>query len=943
MVGGEISFGRFRLDLARRELRRDNSLVRLGSRALDILCVLASAKGAIITKDELMARVWSGVVVEENNIQVHISALRKALEEGGNDESSIVTVPGRGYRLIRPPEPLAADKSAPGPGVPLTDRPSVAVLPFQNMSGDPEQEYFADGMVEEIITALSRIRWLFVTARNSTFAYKGQNVDVKGVGRELGVRYVLEGSVRKGGNRVRITAQLIDTGTGAHLWADRFDGPLEDVFDLQDKVASSVAGVIEPALQAAEAARSAGRPTDDLTAYDLYLRAYAMVWSSARQIPEALRLLELAIARDPSYGPTLAWAAYCCVRLLRDERSEDRDADSLKGADFARRALEVAGDDPGILANAAQALAYLGEDIGAMMVLVDRAVTLNPSFARGWHISGTLRDWAGQPEIAIEHAETALRLSPCARVGPSLLVIGAAHFYSRRFDEAVPKLLVAIQEDPSFPAPYRILAACYAHMGRLDDARETIIRLQAITRVVIPDASYLRNAEHRELFLSGLRLATGKSRSIDAMQRHGQRLLRSSEPPAGDKSDVGPSLPLPDKPSIAVLPFQNMSGEPEQEYFADGMVEEIITALSHFRSLFVVSRNSSFTYKGKPVDVKQVGRQLGVRYVLEGSVRKAGDRVRITGQLIDASTDAHLWADRFEGTLKDIFGLQDQVCARVVGAIVPRLEQAEIERVKRKPTQNLDAYDYYLRGIAALNQFTSREANIEALQLFKRAIELDRDFASAYGMAAHCYVPRKANDWMADSTNEMVEAAKLAQQATELGGDDALALTMAGTVLAYVVRDLNAGGSLIDRALALNENLALAWFWGGYVKLWLGEPDAALERFAHVVRLSPVDPYMSRVQAAIADAHFHAERYGEASSWAAKSLQGAPFHNGLRISAASNALAGRLEQAQTAVARLRHLDPELRVSTLRNVQGPYRRPEELARYEKAMRIAGLPE
>src|SRR5437016_1093067 len=205
------------------------------------------------------------------------------------------------------------------------------------MSGDPEQEYFVDGMVEEIITALSRIRWLFVIAHNSTFTYKGQAVDVKQVGRELGVRYVLEGSVRKGGNRVRITAQLIDAATGTHLWADRFDGSLEDVFELQDKVASSVAGVIEPALQAAETARSANRPTADLTAYDLYLRAYAMFWSSA-QVPEALRLLEQAIARDPRYGLALAWAAICCYRLLQDGRSTDAAVVRAKGLDFARRA-----------------------------------------------------------------------------------------------------------------------------------------------------------------------------------------------------------------------------------------------------------------------------------------------------------------------------------------------------------------------------------------------------------------------------------------------------------------------------------------------------------------------------------------------------------------------------------------------------------------------------
>ena len=392
------------------------------------------------------------------------------------------------------------------------DKPSLAVLPFQNMSGDPEQEYFVDGMVEEISTALSRIRWLFVIARNSSFTYKGQAVDVKQVGRELGVRYVLEGSVRKAGDRVRITGQLIDTETGAHLWADRFDGSLEDVFELQDKVASSVAGVIEPALQAAETARSAGRSTTDLTAYDLYLRAYAMFLSSARQIPDALRLMEQAIERDPRYGPALAWAAVCCFRLLNDDRSEDWEAERLKGADFARRALEVANDDPGILANAALALAYFGENIGAMIALVDHALAANSNYARGWHIGGLLRIWAGQPDIAIEHLETSLRLSPRVRIGASRTDLGTAYFYSRRFDEAVPKLLLAIQEDPSFPLPYRILAACYAHMGRLDDAREIVERLRAITPVVIPNrTSYLRNPEHRELLLSGLRLAAGET------------------------------------------------------------------------------------------------------------------------------------------------------------------------------------------------------------------------------------------------------------------------------------------------------------------------------------------------------------------------------------------------------------------------------------------------
>jgi len=365
-------------------------------------------------------------------------------------------------------------------------------------------------LATEIITALSRIRWLFVIARNSSFTYKGQSVDVKQVGRELGVRYVLEGSVRKAGGRVRITGQLIDAETGAHLWADRFDGSLEDVFDLQDKVAISVAGVIEPALQAAETARSAGRPTSDLTAYDAYLRAFAMYNASARQIPQALALLEEAIARDPDYGSALAWAAMCCMRLCLDGSGQDLEADRRKGIDYARRALRVAREDPVVLAHCAVALAYGGEDIGAMMALVDRALALNPSYARGWLMSGTVRWMAGDLDVALEHAETALRLSPCGGVGLMYTLIGAALFHGRRFDEAVPKLRLAIQEEPNFPSPYRSLAACYAHMGRLGEAHAIITQLRAMTPQVMPRLIIFRNPEHRELFLSGLRLAAGE-------------------------------------------------------------------------------------------------------------------------------------------------------------------------------------------------------------------------------------------------------------------------------------------------------------------------------------------------------------------------------------------------------------------------------------------------
>ncbi|UPT98991.1 hypothetical protein J4G48_0013475 [Bradyrhizobium barranii subsp. apii] len=408
--------------------------------------------------------------------------------------------------------------------------------------------------------------------------------------------------------------------------------------------------------------------------------------------------------------------------------------------------------------------------------------------------------------------------------------------------------------------------------------------------------------------------------------------------------DSKPALALPDKPSIAVLSFTNMSGDPEQDYFADGMAEDVITALSHFKALFVIARNSSFTYKGRAVDVKQIGRELGVRYVLEGSVRKVANRVRITGQLVDSATGAHLWADRFDGGLGDIFALQDQVTESVVGAIAPAVEKAEIERAKRKPTESLDAYALYLRGLAGFYQFANRQANDEALRLFNSAIELDPDFASAYGRAASCHVYAKGEGWISNTANEIAEVTRLARRAVELGKDDAITLAASGWALAYVVRDLGVGAALIDRALVLNSNSADAWYCGGWVKLWLGEPELAIERFAHAMRLNPLDPWAMAMRSGTAHAHFFLGRYDEAASWAAMALQDKPDHQaGLRIDAASNAMAGRPEQARKAVARLRQLNPALHVSTLKHVLGPYRRAEDVSRYEEGLRQAGMPE
>jgi adenylate cyclase len=431
-----------------------------------------------------------------------------AFEDLGEQALKNIARPVRAYRIAT--GAVSATTAEP-PTLALPDKPSIAVLPFANMSGDPEQEYFADGMVEEIITALSRIRWLFVIARNSSFTYKGQAVDVKQVGRELGVRYVLEGSVRKAAGRVRITAQLIEAETGAHLWADRFDGSLEDVFELQDKVVSSVAGVIEPTLRVAEVRRSRERKTKDPTAYDLYLRALPYAFPPDRdRIGQVFDLLGRAIERDPHYGPALALAARCHYEMDISGWTDKREDNRRQGIELARQALRVAADDPEVLGYAAFTLGYFGEDIDAAVALVDRALTLNPSFSTGWYWSGVLRNWLGRPDLALEHFANYLRLSPRDRLPFYLSAIGISLFFNRKFEDATAKLVESVERLPPHVPTYRFLAASYAHMGRLDEARAIIVRLRAITPVVVPNHMPHRNPEHRELLLSGLRLAMGE-------------------------------------------------------------------------------------------------------------------------------------------------------------------------------------------------------------------------------------------------------------------------------------------------------------------------------------------------------------------------------------------------------------------------------------------------
>jgi adenylate cyclase len=398
-------------------------------------------------------------------------------------------------------------------------------------------------------------------------------------------------------------------------------------------------------------------------------------------------------------------------------------------------------------------------------------------------------------------------------------------------------------------------------------------------------------------------------------------------------------FPLPTRPSIAVLPFQNLSGDPEQEYFADGMVEDIITALSRFKSLFVIARNSTFIYKGKPVDVKRVGEELGVRYVLEGSVRKAGNRLRITGQLIEAATNSHIWADKFDGATKDVFDLQDQITTKVVGLIAPQIEVAEIERAKRKPPTDLDSHDYFLRGMALISKYDFSD---ETRLFFQKAWRLDPNYAAAYAMDAWVSMNQQAVFGIALSDERRAEAVRLAETAADLANDDAFALARAAHALCHFVRQFDRATQMADRAISLNPNLQVAWHARGQIASMCCNPDECIQSLAQSIRFSPKDPAIRSLWIGSSYALWMKGQYEEGFALAAKAIQFRPTPWSLGAYIINAVSLGHIDQAREAMKKTLTTAPELTVSRFEK-NPSFRDPNINKRIAGILRVAGMPE
>ncbi|MEJ2379248.1 MAG: winged helix-turn-helix domain-containing tetratricopeptide repeat protein [Pseudolabrys sp.] len=473
MADDELGFGPFRLEPAKRALMRGNKPVRLGNRAFDILCALTAAHGDLVSKDALMAAAWPGQIVEENAIQAQVSALRKALDEERTGTNYIMTVPGRGYRLIASTTSQLAsdsDETPPRDTAPPEDR-SIAVLPFQNLSSDPEQEYFVDGTVEDIIAGLSRISWLSVIARNSTFTYKGKAFDVKQISRDLGVRYLLGGSVRKSGPRVRVTVQLIDTATGAHLWSQRYDRQLDDIFALQDEITMSVVGAIEPNLRKAELKRIKRKRPDSLDAYDLVLQALPYAYS---HMPDkaaiAIPLLEKALAIEPNYAAAHAPLALCYH--ARYGRAGLREEDRLAAIRHAHAAISSDGDDAIALGIAGFVVSVDERDHALAQELFERALTLSNSNALSLSCSSLALAWQGKTAVAIERAEQALRLNPFDPLNYlAYNALAISHFHLRNYEQARDAARRSVKSNPQFGMSHAFLAAVLVRLGQFDEAR----------------------------------------------------------------------------------------------------------------------------------------------------------------------------------------------------------------------------------------------------------------------------------------------------------------------------------------------------------------------------------------------------------------------------------------------------------------------------------------
>ena len=893
-------------------------------------------------------------------MRTQIRALRRAL----GDDDLIRTVAGRGYQFTAEVRSLGTSQAlteyeattglavteAPQPPLPLPEKPSIAVLPFDNMSGDPNQEFFADGMVEEIITALSKVRWFFVIARNSSFAYKSRAVDVKQVGRELGVRYVLEGGIRRAGSLVRVTVQLIEAATGNHLWAERYDRELADIFPVQDEITQRIVAVIEPELYAAEQIRSRRKSPESLDAWECVIRALSCVGEGTPAgNTEAEALCRRAIAIAPGYAQAHSLLAWVLARGA--DWSGNVSTVLPEATSAARTALGLDERDPWAHLTHGMVLWRRKRSEESEQAL-RRALELNPNFALAHALLARPLAVGGAQAEAIKSAEHALRLSPNdPLVGThASFAVALAHFAAGRYAECIKWARTTIAKTPEYSPPHTLLIAAAAMQGEREAAAEALgsrLRLRSDFSLAWISDNLPFGGEVGERWLEGLRKAgCPRSRAeVTNSQRRfsgkaGAATATTEQEITVHARGVAPRL------SLVVLPFVNLSGDREQQYFADGITEDLTTDLSRLVGYSIISRNTAFTYRDRASDTRQIGRELGVRYVLEGSIQRLGNRVRVSAQLIDAESDTHLWADRLDRDAGDLFVLQNEITSQIAVALHAELIGSEAAR----PTVQPGALDYVLRARALyLGKVATRRNYAEQIALHERALALDPGSEKIQSFLAWQLASRVLDEMTDAADDDLGRAEMLADRALTVFPTTALAHYAKATVL-HAQHRLEAAISEYEAVLALNRNWVHAIAALGYCKLMTGSIEEAIPAQERAIRLSPRDPKLTAYYFWIGQPHLLQSHVDEAINWFERARSANPEHAVPRAYlAASYGLKGETGRAAAELARARELcgdDRYLSVARLKAV-GSFGVPKIHALFEATylagLRKAGMPD
>jgi adenylate cyclase len=780
---------------------------------------------------------------------------------------------------------------------------SIVVLPFANLSNDPSQDYFADGITENLTTDLSRIRNSFVIARNTAFTYKGKSIDAKEIGKELDVRYVLEGSVQRDANLVRVNAQLIDAESGSHLWADRFEEDIADLFKLQDEIVARLANTLGYELVRAEAERKAHSGNPD--AIDLTMRGWALLWQppAKERVEIARGFFEQALKLDPQNAEALVGKASVDVRAYSSGWTANL-------VDAAAEAMDLLTKATAINPNYAYAyylkstMLFLMKQPQEALKAAQNGLTVNPNSAPVYFAMGQAEFPLGLCEQAIAHIQKAFQLSPRdPNIGLWHMNIGNAEFCLGHDDAAIEEYNHAIDAGFRPWMPYTWLAAANARKGNDAEAQAAL----AEAKRLIPEMT--------------VKWVIARTPNLPAYYD----ALRK----AGLPEDDAPRL------SIVVLPFANLSNDPSQDYFADGITENLTTDLSRIRDSFVIARNTAFTYKGKNIDAKEIGKELDVRYVLEGSVQRDGNRVRVNAQLIDAESGTHLWADRFEEDIADLFKLQDEIVARLANTLGYELVKAEAG--KSAQSRDPNATDLTMRGWALIWQPPNKERCESARGLFEQALKLDPQNAEALAGIAYTDVRAYAFGWTADLADTAAEAMDLLAKATAINPNYAYTYWLKSTML-FLTKQMPEALQAAQTGLTINPNSAPAYFAMGQAEFPLGLCQQAIAHIKEAFKLSPRDPSIGLWHMNIGNAEF-CLGHDDAAIEEENQAIAAGFRPWVPYTwlAAAYTRKGNEAEAKAALAEAKRVVPEI------SVKWVSARSPNVPAYFDALRKAGLPE